>query len=220
MAVTSWEDSIKKTKSLTVFPSSKLSASWLAALKTSITAFNALSLNVQFSIPTGAKEIPPDGEDGSEVQFSMGRGTITYEAHGTKFTLKDSAGVPVAFSGTGLHGSTQTVKRSFGGPHLIRRAFITVPDKPQMSAPGGSRDAGANILNFIAFHELIHATGLSNDEHSQTGPNADAFTIFPTADAGKTSKTDRMILNSNPPRIFAPPLTIGPRVTGLINGNW
>ncbi|MGA0594853.1 hypothetical protein [Enterovirga sp. CN4-39] len=220
MAVVAWETSIRNGKVLNVFPSAKLSKGWLDALKTSIVAFNNLKLNVTFAIPNNAQAIPPDGEDGVEVQFNMGRGTITNQAHGTTFTLTDKAGQVVNFSGTSLHGSTQTLKRSFGGPHLIRRAFITVPDKPQMSATGGQRDAGPNILNFIAFHELIHATGLSNDEHSATGPNADGFTIFPTADAGKTAKDDRMILNSNPPRIFAPPLTISPRVVGLINGNW
>jgi hypothetical protein len=155
---------------------------------------------------------------------------------GQTFVAKDRQGKEINFSPVELHGATQTLSLAFGaGPTRMRRAFIFVPETPMVSAlmkasnrpddfKSVQREAGPGIRRFIAVHELIHACGLSNDEHNVQGPDADVFTIFPSVSAGLFDKPqeDKLLLHlAHPkPNVFAPPITIKKKVADLIRDNW
>jgi hypothetical protein len=243
MTVTPWEDIIKNKnkKVLTVFPTQKVKASgpWRTTFNNAITEFNKLStqlnLGVTLDAPSNATAPDPNTDAGAEVQFDLGNGQISYTAFGQPFVLTDRQGNPVNFSPTELHGATQQVKRSFGGPARIRRAFIFVPETPMVNALMKAsprpddfkqvpRAAGSGIRLYIAVHEFIHACGLSNDEHNVQGPDADVFTIFPSPSPGPFDRPeqDKLLLHLAHPRpnVFAPPIFIKKKVADMIRNNW
>ena len=240
MAVTQWNDTIRKRKILTIFATDKVKGAWRQAFNDAIAEFNtlskSLSLGVTFDSPAGVKRPDPVGEGGAEVQFELGNGKLEYEAMREKFVAKDRQGKVINFSPVELHGATQTLSLAFGtDPARMRRAFIFVPETPMVSAlmkaskrpddfKSVQREAGPGIKRFIAVHELIHACGLSNAEHNAQGPDADVFTNFPTVSAGPFDKPqeDKMLLHlAHPkPNVFAPPITIKKKVADLIRDNW
>lgn len=244
MAVTPWVDEVKSRKVLTIFPTSKVTAnaSWLQVFKDAIAEFNkistsSLNLGVTFASPPGVTRPDPVGEDGAEVQFDLGNGKLEYEALGEKFVATDKkTKLPINFSPTAIHGYTERLKVAFPGrPARIRRAFIFVPATPMVSAqakvgkgPNDFRDiqrlAGNGIRLFIAVHEMIHACGLSDDEHTFSGPDADTFTINPDTSAGKFDRPqdDKILLRVSfpDPNVTAPPNFIKTKVADLIRDNW
>lgn len=239
MAVTPWEDNIKRRKVLTIFRTSKVSGEWLRTFNNAIAKFNELSksfsLGVTLDTPSNAIRPDPNGEGGAEIQFDLGNGRLEYEAEGQKFVAKDKQGNIINFSPSALHGDTEVVSRSFGGPPRIRRVFIFVPETPMVEAlmkvgkgPDDfkqvRRSAGSGIRLYIAVHEFIHACGLSNNEHNSQGPNADVFTNFPGVSAGAFDKPedDKLLLHLAHPRpnVFAPPITIKKKVADMIRDNW
>src|SRR5262249_46787673 len=130
-----WEDSVKNRnpKELTVFVTSKVTGSWRTACNDAIAEFNQLStthtLGVSLAVPQNATAPDPDGEGGADLQFDVGKGTLTCRAFGQEFKIPD-------FSGTALHGHTHVISRGFGNqPPRVRRAFIFVPETPMVSAP-------------------------------------------------------------------------------------
>jgi hypothetical protein len=69
--------------------------------------------------------------------------------------------------GNGLHGSAPSQTKRINGVGYLDLVTVRVPattcvepDNPR------SREAGPGVRFFILVHELIHAVGLSNDEHS------------------------------------------------------
>jgi hypothetical protein len=244
MAVTPWVDEVKNRKVLTIFPTKKVTdnPAWLQVFKDAIAEFNKIStdaapnLGVTFASPPDVKRPDPVGEDGAEVQFDLGNGKLEYEAVGQKFVATDSTTKqPINFSPTALHGYTEQLKLSSGGPFRVRRAFIFVPATPMIGAamrvgkgPDDFRTvqrlAGSGVRLYIAVHEMIHACGLSNSEHTFTGPDADTFTINPDTSAGAFDRPqdDKILLRvSFPnPNVTAPPNFIKKTVADLIRNNW
>ena len=232
----------QKAKSLTICATGKVNGNglWRQAFNEAIADFNtiskSLSLGVTFASPPGVTRPDPAGEGGAEVQFELGNGKLEYEAMGQKFVAKDQKGNAIDFSPVELHGFTGTLSLAFGtGPARMRRAFIFVPETPMVSAlmkvgkrpddfKSVQRQAGPGIRRFIVVHELIHACGLSNDEHNFQGPNADVFTFGASVDAGLFDKPqdDKLPLHLAHPRpnVFAPPITIKKKVADLISDNW
>jgi hypothetical protein len=242
MAVTPWVDEVKNRKVLTIFPTQKVTnnASWLQTFTAAIADFNKIStsstLGVTFASPPGVTRPDPVGDGGAEVQFDLGSGQLEYEAKGQKFVAKDkNTGKPINFSPTAIHGYTEKlmVGSSSAGPFSIRRAFIFVPATPMVNVAVQvgkdnfrhvDRLAGDGVRVYIAVHELIHACGLSNDEHNFTGPDADTFTNNPDTSPGAFSRPqdDKILLRVNAPNpnVTAPPNFIKTKVADLIRNNW
>jgi hypothetical protein len=141
MTVTPWADEVKNRKVLTIFPMKKVTdnRAWLQVFKDAIAEFNKISTdaapNLTFASPPDVKRPDPVGDDGAEVQFDLGNGKLEYEAVGQKFVARDSTtNQPINYSPTALHGCTEQLKLSSGGPFRIRRAFIFVPATPMIGA--------------------------------------------------------------------------------------
>ena len=229
---TPWEDSVRTRtpKELTIFVSPTINKVWRKAFDDALAEFQKLSvahsLGVTMAIPNNATAPDPDSEAGADIQFAMGKGDISYKAFGEDVLVK-------GFSGTSMHGLTQIVKRRFGTqPARIRRAFIFVPETPMINAAMKvgrefrhiPREAGAGIKMFIALHELIHACGLDNSDHTASGPDADILIGFPQPSAGPFDKPDqdKLLLHlAHPqPNVFAPPVFMKKATADKIRDNW
>jgi hypothetical protein len=108
------------------------------------------------------------------------------------------------------------------------RAYIFVPAAPLIAVGAAGqvkqRGVGDGVKLFIAVHEMIHACGLSNAEHSPEGV-PDVFVGQPQPAEGATPARDklrvrfdpRLNLPLDPP---SPPLVISARTAGLIKSVW
>jgi hypothetical protein len=209
---TPWLMAISDTKTLKVFPDKSVTADavWLRVFRNAIQQFNALKLGLTLI------EEPNDPPDpvtlaGASAQFAAAAGTFTAKARGKEKTE--------SLAGTELHGRTL----HFLDP-MIAKAFIFVPATP-LIAGGGSRQVGEGVKLYIAVHELIHACGLNDKDHS---PEAvpDVFCSEPTASMsviqGKTDADDRMRVGNPRPdgkNVF-PPITVSGRTRAEIQKLW
>ena len=230
---TPWEDSIRNRtpKQLTVFATANVTGRWRKAFDDALAEFKKLStkhgLGVDVVSPQNVAAPDPNGEGGAEVQFDVGEGDLQYTAFGTTYEIKN-------FSGTSLHGATKILYRQFGDqPKRIRRAFIFVPKTPMIDASikvgpdkfkQVAREAGHGIKMFIALHELIHACGLDNSDHTRFGPGADVLIDHPQTFSGPFDKPDddKLLLHlAHPkPNVFSPPVFLTKTTADKIIANW
>jgi hypothetical protein len=69
--------------------------------------------------------------------------------------------------GHGIHGSAPSQTKKINGVLYLDLVTIRVPATPRVDPRDPkSREVGPGARLFILVHELIHAVGLSNDEHS------------------------------------------------------
>jgi hypothetical protein len=163
---------------------------------------------------------------GANVKFDAANGVVH------EVVLKNKFGQVLSeFSesviGTEMHGLTKPpqwedekgIKQQF-------RAYIYMPSAPTVNVPGQQRQRGVGdgVKLFIAVHELIHACGLSNNDHSPEA-DPDFFIGQPQPAPGATPQGDKlrirlqplMNLPSDPP---APPLFLTQRTANLIRSIW
>lgn len=171
--------------------------SWRAVFDQALQEFNRLS---------GAKGLGvrlerAPADDGAQVLVEAASRTIDREYEG----------VPIrhSFSGSALHGYTALVSRD----GKIERAFVFLPSTPQVNTPRGPREAGPGVKLVIAVHELVHACGLTNAEHS----NDDLFMGFPNVDAGTRPQGDRVRVSHS---VVMPPLVLSTGTANRIRTLW
>ena len=102
---TPWDDPIKKTKTLTVFPGSSVSGgSWASVFASAIQEFNNLSNTHKLGVSLSQSATAPDpsGVGGADVQFEAGNGTVNFTSFGQT--------ISVTVNGDALGGDTQQVK--------------------------------------------------------------------------------------------------------------
>jgi hypothetical protein len=170
---------------------------------------------------------PPDPDDqtgllGANVQFDARSGRIRFVAFGERFeTIKDKNGKqqPITIDGNSMHGLTFPLIREFRGIQRIGRAFIFVPAAPRIQGAKG-RLVGDPVRSVIAIHELIHACGLDNSEHSQfSSAVLDVFNSPFEIQAGGQPADDRLHPFGFPNTLF-PPIVIASPTVNLIQANW
>jgi hypothetical protein len=204
---TPWDDPIKKTKTLTVFPGSSVSGgSWASVFASAIQEFNNLSNTHKLGVSLSQSATAPDpsGVGGADVQFEAGNGTVNFTSFGQT--------ISVTVNGDALGGDTQQVKLVFGSIQKIAKAFIVVPATPKVNA-NPPRNVGDGVKLVIAVHELIHACGLSNQDHNLD----DLFNGFPQVRAGSKPQDDKIEVNQNK---RLPPLFLSAKTAGVIQANW
>ena len=219
---TSWYDTIKKTKQLTVFLDPMLAKlQWKAAFDDAFKQFNALSKLHSLGVTLAISTTPPNpkGFGGADVQFATAVGPYKFTSFDQEFKG--------TLDGNGTHAKTAQIKYQDGRGQAIGKAFIQVPTTPQIGAP--SRVAGDPVKMVMAVHELIHACGLDDNDHSPlTDP--DVFYDSPSPVVGPQPKDDRMQLiqrtqkpgQPRPSQVYKlmPPVFLNGRTADLIQKNW
>ena len=203
---TPWEDRVRKTGRLTLFPGSSVTGgAWAGVFTSAITEFNRLAAGNNLGVTLSQASAPPDpnGVGGADVQVEAGNGSVTFSVFGQQTS--------VAVNGTGLEGNTQQVKLVFGTTQRIAKAFVVVPATPQINAP--PRGVGDGVKLVILVHEFVHACGLSNADHNAN----DLFSGFPQARAGSTPSDDKVEVNQ---QRRLPPLFLTAQTAGVIRGVW
>jgi hypothetical protein len=227
---TPWFNNVRSTHQLTIFPTDTVTKGpWGPVFTAALKEFNRLSSSMQLGVtfvPSAVKPDPVGMNRGANVQFDVANGTVHEEVLKTKFgqIIKEFT---ENVSGTAMHGLTippQWADEN-GIAHQFR-AYIYVPSTPLInSGPAGQqkqREVGDGVKLFIAVHELIHACGLSNGEHSGSD---DVFVGQPQPSPGATPQGDKLTLRLQPPLKLPldppdPPLLLSARTAGLIRSVW
>ena len=218
---TPWMDKVKNTKQLTVFPEDSVTKGpWGSIFTNAVAEFNKISASMSLGVTFVVTSTPPEtnGFGGADVNFALGNGTMNYTVLGNDLS--------VTVMGSAMHGHTQVVKvkNEKKNAEEVIKAFTYVPATPMInSGPAGKqklRGAGDGVKLVIAFHELVHATGLTNGDHSPE-IDPDIFIAQPQPVAGSKPSDDKLMLRLNPPNnVFAPPVFLSARTSGLVRGNW
>jgi len=205
-----WIDPVRQSGQLSIFlGKTATGGGWSTSFTTAIARFNALANLLNFGVTFSASNAPPDpnGLGGADVAFEAGNGQVSFTALGQPFSRQ--------VDGNALAGNTYTVSTSSGGGDRIAKAFIFVPATPR-SANAKSRVVGEGVKLVIAVHELIHACGLSNADHSPAS-KPDVFYGYPTIDVGPAAAADRIRL---PDGRTMPPVWMANETARLIQGIW
>jgi hypothetical protein len=213
-------NAVKATKQLTVFATAGVAqGTWGPIFTQAIQEFNRISAAMQIGVTLVRSTDPPEanGFGGANVNFDIGNGTMNYTVLGNDLSVN--------VEGNGMHGHTQLAKSPNSQNELeVVKAFTFVPATPMInSGPAGRqvrRGAGDGIKLVIAVHELVHACGLSNADHSP-GTDPDIFIGQPQPFPGNRPEDDKLLLRiTTPNNIFAPPNFLTGRTAGLIGNNW
>ena len=204
---TAWEDPIRRTGRLTIFPGSSMTSGvWAGVIATAISEFNRISASQTLGVTLSQSTTPPDpsGVGGADVQIEAVRDTIKFKTFGQE--------ISVTVNPKGLQGDTKQVKTVFGAVQRIAKAFIVLPADPQINA-NPPRAVGDGVKLVILVHELVHACGLSNSDHNPD----DLFGGVPQARAGNTPPEDKIEFNNNR---RMPPLLLSDETARRIRAIW
>jgi hypothetical protein len=174
-----------------------------------IAEFNKLSAAQSLGVTLTVATAPPDpnGSGGADVQFQTASGKATFTSFGQPFSL--------TVNGDAVHGHTQIIKTVFGTVERVAKAFIFVPSTPRSGAKG-SRVVGDGVKLLIAVHELVHACGLSNADHSALS-DPDLFIGIPSLSSGSNPADDKVDVGN---QTLMPPLALSSATAGVIKQNW
>lgn len=226
---TQWIQAVKNSHQLTVFATSSVTKGpWSSVFTNALQEFNRLSgamqLGVTFVPPTPSTPAPDPSSvtTGTNVKFDTANGSVHEDVLKNKFGQVLSS-FTENVSGTAMIGLTKPPQwQDDKGQTRQFRAFIYVPATPMVNAgPTGQqiqRGVGDGVKLFIAVHELIHACGLSNGDHS-TESDPDVFVAKPQPLPGATPQGDKLMLRLQP-QVVAPPIIISTRTAGLIRSIW
>jgi hypothetical protein len=91
--------------------------------------------------------------------------------------------------GNGIHGNADLTTTKMGSKEYLDRIIIKVPATPRIAPNDAkSREVGVGVRIYILVHEMIHAIGLTNDEHSKD----DVFSKAAVLKPGKTAGDDQV----------------------------
>jgi hypothetical protein len=111
-----------------------------------------------------------------------------------------------------MHGLTWLLSRD----GVIEKAAVFLPSQPQVNTPNGLRAVGPNVMKLIAIHELVHACGLTNNEHS---PN-DLFQANPQVDHGDMAAGDKVTIQAGGKVSWMPPFVLSGPTANHIRRLW
>jgi len=198
-----WTSAIKREKELAVYTGSSI-GSWAGILKEALREFNSLSRKHHLGVTLIESSKPPTDAGGADVSIESANGAVSFSYDGETRTG--------SFSGTRLHGLTWLLSRD----GLIEKAAVFLPSQPQVNTPNGLRPVGPNVMKLIAIHELVHACGLENSEHS---PN-DLFQANPQVDPGDTAAGDKVTIQTGAHVSLMPPFVLSGPTANHIKRLW
>jgi len=196
-----WIDRVKQSGQLTIF-TGNLAGSWAHVFRQALHEFNTLCSAHRLGVRFIESREPAEKDDGANVSVQTADGTLS-ATFGNETRSRD-------FDGARLHGATLLFGRDAG----VEKVFIFLPSQPQVSTPKGLRPAGPGVTKVIAAHELIHACGLDNSDHS----NDDLFQGNPRVDAGDSAAGDKVLIGVGPKKM--PPLYLSAATAKSIKDLW
>jgi hypothetical protein len=153
-----WINSVQSSGQLAVFAGPGFTGGmWATVLKDAIIAFNNLmtAKGINLKLTTTTKK--PSESGGADINLEAVASKASFSYGGAQYSK--------TFDGNGLHGSMLPVEvQQSGKSSGIEKAFVFVPQTPRKAEK--AREVGAKVREFILVHELVHATGLSNDDHT------------------------------------------------------
>ncbi len=198
---TAWIDAVKARAKLAYTTVNE--ETW-GAYKTSvgdaIREFNAFSRKHKLCVSFVRAS---EGGDSAEVQIEATEGPEISYSYGGRSEREE-------FSGKKMHGRTPQLSRE----DKIEKAFVFLPKSPPINTPSGVRLAGPGVLKVIVFHELLHAVGLSNDDHAPD----DVFQANPQPYPGDTPAEDGLMIGSTAKHM--PPIILSQTTIRLVKGLW
>lgn len=123
--------------------------------------------------------------------------------------------------GSGIHGSApgQTVK--INGVLYLDTVTIRVPATPRIDPKDPrSREVGPAVRMALLVHELIHAVGLSNDEHSSDDVFAAKSVVIPKGQYLKNKQVAEDMVQPPDGSTPLPPIRIGAKTIGNLKRAW
>ncbi len=201
---TAWTDGVKNGGKLAVFAGASVRGHWATVLREALDAFNALSKHHGLGVTLVKATTAPTETGGADVAVALGSGAVSASWGGETHDGN--------FDGTRMHGLTMQFVR--GGS--IGKAFIFLPERPQVNTPSGVRPVGDNVMKLIAVHELVHACGLENGDHVTD----DLFQASPQVDPGDKPSQDRIRIGTGSPMKWMPPLVLGGSTVTALKRLW
>lgn len=198
-----WTSAIKRKKQLAVYTGSSL-GSWASIVKEAIREFNSLSQMHQLGVTLIESSNPPTNTGGADVSIQSANGAVSFSYGGVTRTG--------SFSGIQKHGLTWLFSRD----GAIEKAAVFLPSQPQVNTPNGLRAVGPNVMKLIAIHELVHACGLTNNEHN---PN-DLFQANPQVYPGDTAAGDKVTIQTGGKVTGMPPFILSGQTANHIKRLW
>jgi hypothetical protein len=197
-----WIQSIRDGGQLSVHIDRNAGGGWTNVTQRAVREFNELSrrgrLGVTFTLTS-------ETDANVVVRTLSGQGSFSY----------DGATHEVNVPARQLTGHTSLV-RSAGASSQVEKAFVFLPTQVQINTPRGQRPVGDGVRLVIAAHELVHATGLTNDDHSTEG----LFQANPPADAGSGPGGDRVRRTGATGSGYMPPLMLAADAQRKIKSVW
>jgi len=211
-----WLESIRSTRQLSVFPGGTLAGSWPAVFDSALQEFNKLSSALGLGVTLTRSATPVN-------RFLTGA-NVQFEAATNAFTFENTFWGPQTVSLTGSTAKTRPLPSTSAGGRL-GQALILVPLAPKVLAgPTGQRtlrEAGDPIKLVIAVHELIHACGLDDSDHTPLGdPDVFVSPLVDDADAVDPAKDREDAGTKNGVAIKLPPLLLSAQTAVKIQALW
>lgn len=176
-----WPEATVRGRELTVFiaPAASRSLVWMNVLGHLLKEFNALSKAHKLPIRMKASTQAPKEGAGADVAINIATDKIN-------LTFPGLDPVSETFGGTQKHGRTFLLDRR----KELLKAFVYLPATPQVLTPTEVRAVGPKVLTLIALHELLHACGLENSDHADSG----LFQANPTVNSGSRPIQDTVLV--------------------------
>ena len=140
MTMIRWPERIRKRGDLRIFARPSFTGSvWAADLDQAIKLMNTMLSEKSI----GLKFVRWDTESGADITADT-------------------------YAGAGMHGKTALEPTGKGDRERIDWARLLLPATPKINADPKGIDVGAPVRMHILVHELVHCTGLTNDEHAKS----------------------------------------------------
>lgn len=124
--------------------------------------------------------------------------------------------------GHGIHGRTPMQTMKLRGAEYLDFVTIQVPATPRIE-PGNpkAREVGPGVRLCLLVHELIHAVGLTNDEHSSDDVFAARSILIPKGQYLKSKAQAKEDMVQPPDgSALMPPIRLGTKTVGKLKKAW
>ncbi len=213
---TRWLEAVRATKQLSIFPGASLSGSWPTVFNNALQEFNNLSNTNGLGVTVSRSSVPVNRFlTGANVQVETSNGAMTFS---DTFLGPQT----VVLGGSGSAAKTRPLPSGNG---RLGQALILLPSTPKVFAgPTGQRtlrEAGDPVKLVMLIHELIHACGLDNDDHTPlSNPDLFVATLVDSPDSNDPKKDREEIGSKNGIPITVPPLFLSSQTAVKIQAIW